>query len=206
MADKNFETPIGVARFPKTDKPYKFDQKTKKSVVDTDEGSFQLEIVVPAEAAHALQEKIKAAAVEGGLKVAKVKNWPWKDEEDKDTGEATGNIIFKMKRPAKAKSGLPNRVVHVDSRGRPLPAGFSLTNGSRVRANGYLNVFETLGGGVSLRLDSVQVIKLQERGPRAFSAVEEDDAYEYEADGAAEPESNAETSSPSDGGEENYNF
>ena len=135
-----------------------------------------------------------------------MKNWPYSKEKDRDTKKPTGNIIFKLKKYALAKDGSVNRVTFVDGKMRILPKSFRLTSGSTIKANGYFAVFSELGGGVSMRLDSVQVIHFAERQANlaGFGAVE--DGYEYEADDEEEGDNTHHASQDNSGASENPDF
>lgn len=168
-----------TARFPKLDQPYYYDNKAKKSFPDPTgqkQGSnLSTDLVMSEQDAAPLIAKIKKVAEEAGLDLDEVKNWPFSKEKDRETKKPTGNIVFKLKKYALAKDGSVNRVIFVDSKLQPLPKGFRLTSGSTVMANGYLAPFKELGGGVSMRLDSIQVLKFAERSANlsGFAAVED---------------------------------
>jgi hypothetical protein len=187
----------GIARYTKTDKAYKFDKAAKKSVPDPD-GKLSIEVILDSEAAEAHQETIKNFAKEAGLKLANVKNWPFKPELDKDNDdEPTGRIVFGAWQYGKSKDGATRKMVHVDSRGKVLPSGFRLTSGSEVIIAVRPNAYKELGGGVNLYLDGVQVVKYVERdGNPGFGVVSDG---EFTADDEDESD-NAFTSN--DSGEE----
>lgn len=174
----------GTARYAKLDQPYYFDKKAKKSVADPtgkQHGSaLTVEVVMSEEAAAPIIAKCKDVAEAAGLDLDEVKNWPFSKEKDKDTKKPTGNIVFKLKKYALNKEGTPNKVLFVDSKLKPIPRGFRLTSGSTIRVNGYFSPFEELGGGVSLRLDSVQVLKYVERSGSTDGFTAEDDGYSCE--------------------------
>lgn len=175
----NFVLGPATARFPKLDQPYYFDNKAKKSIPDPTgqvQGSaLSTELIMTEQAAAPYIEAIKRVAEGFGLDVDDVKNWPFSKEKDKETKKPTGNVIFKLKKHATLKDGSVNRVVFVDSKLKPLPRGFRLTSGSTVVVNGYYRPYSELGGGVSMRLDSVQVLKYAERQSNleGFAAVED---------------------------------
>lgn len=181
----NFVVGPATARFPKLDQPYYYDKALKKSVADptgSNKGSaLTVELVMSEQDAAPLIAQIRGVAEEAGLDLDEVKNWPYSKEKDKDTKKPTGNIVFKLKKHGTTRDGAVNRVTFVDGKMHILPKGFRLTSGSTVRANGYYAVFSELGGGVSMRLDSVQVLKLVQREANlaGFGAVE--DGYEFDA-------------------------
>ena len=150
----------GFAVYPKTDRPYRYDQSAGRSVVDYDNGRYELNVALSAEQAEGFQKIIKAVAKEGGLKT--VKNWPWKPEVDKDTGDETGRILFVAKQNAMSKDGTPKKISHYDASAERLPATFKLTTGSEVIMACRPGVYKTLGGGVTLYLDAVQVLNYVE--------------------------------------------
>jgi hypothetical protein len=182
----NFVIGPATARFPKLDQPYYYDKAAKKSVADPSgqnkTSALTVELVMSEQDAAPVIAQVRAVAEEAGLDLDEVKNWPYSKEKDKDTKKPTGNIIFKLKKYALARDGSLNRVTFVDGKLKMLPKDFRLTSGSSIKANGYFQTFSELGGGVSMRLDSVQVLHLVERQANlsGFGAV--DDGYEFEAD------------------------
>lgn len=181
----NFVIGPATARYPKLDQPYYYDKALKKSVADptgANKGSsLTVDLVMSEQDAASLITQIRGVAEEAGLDLDEVKNWPYSKEKDKETKKATGNIIFKLKKYATSRDGTINRVTFVDGKMRIMPKGFRLTSGSIIKANGYYQTFSELGGGISMRLDSIQVLNLVEREANlsGFGAV--DDGYEYEA-------------------------
>lgn len=174
------------ARFPKLDQPYYYDNTLRKSVPDPqgkNKGSaLTVELIMPEAEAAPMIAQIKQLAKDADLDIDEVKNWPFSKEKDQATKKPTGNVIFKLKKYATNRQGLVNTVTFVDSKMRVLPRGFRLTSGSTVKVNGYFQVYSELGGGVTLRLDSVQVLNLVERDANlsGFEAIE--DGYEFVED------------------------
>lgn len=159
----------GTARYPKTNKPVKYDQAAKRSVFDAD-GEFECNILVTDEVKDKIEAKIKAFAAENKLK--KYKNSPISAEEDED-GNETGKFIIKTKQYGKNKDGSAKRIAHFDGAAKALGKDFILTGGSEVIVAVYPTVYEGLGGGVRLNISAIQVTKyaeLEERNP--FSAQE----------------------------------
>lgn len=148
----------GTARYPKTNTPYRYDKALKKSVVDEKEGKYTIEVVMPAPEAQSFIKAIEEVASEAGLKLKNVKNWPFKDEVDEDDNE-TGNVIFKASNRATTKSGEKRSIAHFDAKAKPLGKDFKLTGGSTVIVAARPSAFKELGGGVTMYLDGVQVIK-----------------------------------------------
>lgn len=172
----------GIARYPKTDKAYKFDQAQRKSVPDED-GKLQIEVVVKPDASDKYKGILSDFVKENGKKLEKLKNHPFKAEVDKETDEETGNVIFSAWQYGKSKDGKIRKMAHFDSKGKPLPSDFRLTSGSEVIIAVRANYYETLGGGVNLYLDGVQVVKYRDRdGNPGFGALDEDDGYVREDD------------------------
>ena len=172
----------GIARYPKLHVPFRYDKGLNKSVEDWKKGKFQIEVVVdPSDAAIAAQkEAITQAALDAGLKLKSVKNWPWKDETDKETGDETGREIVTLKMYGSTKDGGKRRVPLFDAKNNPLPKDFRLTSGSEIIVLGAANPFKELGGGVSLLLNGVQVVKYVPfvAGNPGFEKLDED-GFEY---------------------------
>lgn len=173
----------GTARYPKIHAPYVYDQATKRSVINWEKGKFQLEVTMTEDEAAPLISAIKDTASEAGLDLDEVKNWPFKAEKDKETKKKTGNVIFKATQYGMSKDGQKRKIPLFDAKATPIKSDFRLTGGSTVKMAVRTNVFEQLGGGVSLYLDGVQILKYvpYEGGNPGFSA-EEDADFEYEGD------------------------
>lgn len=173
-----------TVRFPKLDQPYYYDNAAKKSFPDPTGqrpgASLSTDLLMSEQDAAPFIEKIKAVAEEAGLDLDDVKQWPFSKEKDKETKKPTGNIVFKLKKYATDRAGNVNRVLFVDAKVKPLPAGFRITSGSTVKANGYFTAFKELGGGVSMRLDSIQVLSYAERGGSTDGFAAEDEGFTYE--------------------------
>lgn len=178
-----FMLPDGAAVYPKTDRPYKYDKAAKRSVPDPD-GMYELEVALDAADAEPVIEKLKEFAKEEGLKPSSVKNWPWKEEVDKETDEPTGRIIFKTKQYGKTREGATKRILHVDGGGSPLPKTFKLTSGSLISVQVRPKAFKELGGGVKLSLEGIQVLRYVEYDNNPFKAREDAEFH-------AEPEDEA---------------
>jgi len=164
----------GTARFPRLDQPYKFDMAKQKTVPDP-EGKLEVQVIVDADAASPFIEQIEEFAKANGVK--KMKNAPYTEELDRETGEETGRYIFKAWQYGKTKNGANRKMPHVDARGVPIKDDdFQLTTGSEIVIACRPNAFTQLGGGVNLYLDAVQVISLMERSSDfGFDAVEDGD-------------------------------
>jgi hypothetical protein len=173
-----FFLPRGAAVHPKTDKPYRYDAEAERSVPDPD-GAFEIKVAVSAEDAEAIQKRIKDFAKAEGLKT--VKNWPWSDEIDRDSGEPTGRVLFKAKQYGKTKEGKAKFIAHYDSAAAPLPKDFKLTSGSEILTQVRPRAYKTLGGGVSLSLLAIQVLRYVEYNRNPFKP-QEDGEFRHEAD------------------------
>lgn len=193
-------SPRGVAVWPKLDKPTRYDKKQKKRVIDEEEGKFEVELALEGEDAEKFQKKIKDFAVEQGLKLKSVKNWPWRDELEKETEEPTGRVLFKFKQYATNKDGSTKRIPLWLANGKSTyPKGTKLTSGSTIKISGYGSTYTELGGGVSLFVNSVQVIKMVEYEARNPGFGNEDDDDEGDAPDTSEvSEDNDGDESPSD--------
>lgn len=178
MASTKSFTPRGVAVRPRIDRPYKWDQSANKVVADP-EGDFSVQLALSPSDAEKVKKVVKEAAAEAGIK--KLKNEPFTMETDRETGDETGRVIFTFKQNGTNKrTGKPNKIYQVDGRGKPLPSDFKLTAGSEIIVAYHPFAYPTLGGGVKLYLDAVQVIKYVERDGVSFAVVE--DAFEYEGE------------------------
>ena len=202
MADKkpkreSFVSPRGTFKFPRLNEP---DTKFKA------EGEYSTKLVLSADAAAPLIEKLKpvyAAAIKDGkkawseLKPPVQKKNPFKevdfhsDDLDAD-GNETGNVVFNFKLPAtgqdkKTGKSWTNKPALFDGKGNKLPPTVSIWGGSE----GYVS-FEVMpffvaavGAGISLRLKAVKVAKLVQGGERGaegygFGNEGDEDAYEYD--------------------------
>lgn len=200
----------GTARYPKLDQPYYYDKAAKKSFPDptgqTKGAEYSTEIVMTEQEAAPHIAKIKKFAEDFGLDLEEVKNWPFSKEKDKETKKPTGNVIFKLKGYATNRDGSLNRIIMVDSKLKPLPKSFRLTSGSTIVANGYLNPFKELGGGVSMRLNNVQVIKYVEREINLDGFEALDDGFVFEAEETTTETTVAETGEAANRQEEPADF
>lgn len=156
----NFKTPRGAAVYPKLDRPYTFDKTKSKSFPDPD-GKFEVSLALSEKDAEAFKSKIIAWAKAQGVKPEKLKNMPWKNEEDKE-GEETGRVLFKFKQYGKNKDGTAKRIGHFDAKANPLVSSFKLTSGSTIIVGGSASLYKELGGGISLSVTAVQVIEYRE--------------------------------------------
>jgi hypothetical protein len=161
----NFISPKGIAKWPRLDQPYSWNDAAGRNMPDPD-GQYECLMSVSKKDAQALIAAVDAASKEAGFKP---KHLPYKPEVDKDTGEETGNIEFKFKAYGKRKDGSKNRVLFFDAKGRPVPSDVRLTNGSTIRCLGYITVARL---GARLNLKEIQIIDLIEQQASGFDEVE----------------------------------
>ena len=186
MAGKNeqFTFPKGEALFARLDQPYTFNKKLNNTVAckPSDNGAaYTISIKLPIKEATPIIKKIKDVWKEyGSQENDQPANWPFKNEVDKESKEPTGNIIFKTKFNASwtNKDGSFARVAIFDAKGHKLPATFDIGNGSTIRVGVQFVPHDMQGGGVSLRLKGVQVIK--PNGAGFDSMFNEEDGFEGE--------------------------
>ncbi len=183
-------SPKGVAKFPKLTTP---DTKFKP------EGEYSVKLLVPADEAQPLVDKIEAviagafaaeqarlieAKKAGAAKQLKFADKAYRPELDNE-GNETGNIQFTFKSKASytSKEGDVKRLsppMLVDAKGVKLPANVDVWGGSIIKCAGELNPFATaIGVGVSLRLNGVQVIELRSGNDRSAASLgfEEEEGY-----------------------------
>lgn len=177
----SYMTPKGTAKWPRLDQPYSWSEAQQRNVPDA-EGQFETMLLIPEKDAKPLIDVIKQAIDQSGIKP---KNLPYKKEQDRETGEYTGNIEFKLKAYGKTKEGGPNKIKFFDSQGKPIPSNIYLTSGSTIRALGWVSVAKM---GARLNLREVQIINLIERPTTGFDAVAGGFVYdgEDEADNKVE--------------------
>lgn len=92
---------------------------------------------------------------------------PWVDEEDRETGEPTGNILIRTKLKARvvygdSKKFFDQRPKAIDASAKPIPMP-NMAFGSTIRIGGQVNCWHTSKAGCTLWLEVVQVIDLIER-------------------------------------------
>lgn len=164
----NFVTPRGVAKYPKLDQPYVWDQGANRSVPSAD-GQYETLLVLPEDQAKVLVKTIKDAIEASGITPNHV---PYKKEVDKDTKKPTGNVEFKFKAYGKSKDGQRNVLKFFDAKAKAAP-GLKLTSGSEIKIDGYVSVAKM---GARLNIRQIQVLSLVE-APSAFAAEE---GFEYD--------------------------
>lgn len=189
-------TPIGIAVYPWLNKP---DTKFKE------EGEYRISMVLgqdESEPLRAIADKAFAdniAAVKKelidkgeGAKAKQLKSGalPYAAQVDKETGDETGNYVFKFSMKAQftsKKTGMVEKMAPAlfDSQGKPMTD--TIYGGSKVRISAAINPWYTaaLGAGVSFRLRGVQIIELVtssggDASSMGFGAIE--DGYVAKAD------------------------
>lgn len=196
MKSIQITTPVGTAKYPRLNEPdTKFKEAGEYSVkllldFDTAEPLIkQIDEYYDAAYAEALKE---AQEDKPKLKTIKVcpDGKPYRREEDRETGEETGNVEFKFtmrasgvsKKTGKAWSRSP---MLFDAKRNPTTA--NIWGGSEIRVSADLFPWNTaLGFGCSLRLIGVQVLKLvsgTSRDPKDMG-FEVEEGFEQEADGS----------------------
>lgn len=194
MAEKAIHvTPRGVFRFPKLNEP---DTKFKEA------GEYSVQLVVPQEQAQELitfltnahedwyrrytAEKKRAKAVP-----RKKADYPFTFEVDPETGEQTGNVIFRFKMTASGVSKQTGkewrrRPALFDSKGKPIdPSAVAIWSGSEGKVAYSIYEYESTpqqGVGISLKLEAVQVLKLvtggNDRNAEEYGFTPEEGGYE----------------------------
>jgi len=166
-----YYTSPGHARYPKTDRPYKFDQTSQRSIPDVS-GEFSLDLILEGDAADREIKRIDAAITAAGIKRPQKK--PYSPEIDRDSDEETGRTVFKFKQYGTDYNKRPRTMLHVDAKNKPLPKSFRLTGGSEIAVKYAISPYTGLGGGAKLLLEAVQVITLREYEETAnFDEVED---------------------------------
>lgn len=219
-------TPVGVAVFPRLDKP---DYKFKKEL-----GEFSVKLRFAGDAIEPLREKLQAALdkwlpevkalyekklaeAENGKQKKAAKDFlaefatgkltnalPIKEAVD-DDGEPTGEyeVTFKMPGNFKKKNAdgtetlKPRSVKFVDAKGNEMKGTPSVWGGSELRVGYTIRPYETPKGvGVRLGLEIVKIIKLVSGGNGANAS---DYGMDDEEDGYEDDTSEATTNSAAAG-------
>ena len=169
MAKNLSTTPIGIAVWPRFDKPdTKFAKPGESGVYST---KLRLDADKAAPLVAEIDEKMQAefakakSEAKSPMKAKKVKlaDPPYAEDED-------GSVLFTFKMQAggiSKKDGKPwtNAPALYDAKGKPVN-GLVVGNGSKIKVGYELTTFFTqlVGAGVSLRLKAAQIIELVERG------------------------------------------
>lgn len=200
-----FTTPIGILSFPCAIK--EADTKFADQGNPNDKGNFVARLVLPKSDAKTqkllgeLNEVYENHTREEAAKLQKGKKLkitedsvPWTDEVDRETGEPTGNVILKTKLKArvvkKDKTFFDQRPKVFDAKGVLVKEVPNIGPGSKVRLSVSVNTYHTsIGCGMSLRLDAVQLLDLVERGGRDAKGYGfgEEDGFEAPAESPGFP-------------------
>lgn len=158
----------GIAVYPKTSKPYKWDNVAKRSVPDP-QGEYEITVAVSEEDMERHKATMTAFALENKIKKPDL---PIKAEEDEE-GNETGLYLIKAKQFGTNKDGTTKRIGHFDSAAKPLSKDFVLTGGSEVILCAYMSTREMPTKGVKLNISAIQVINYVEyHGNNPFDTVE----------------------------------
>lgn len=172
MAEKRnyvkITTPKGIAKYCWLERP---NTKFNK------DGVFSVDLILPAEECQDLMKQLDQAAEEAFQEaIAKAKpaekkkiskNEPYQMECDEETGEETGNVIFKLKNNAvfKKKDGSVGKIkiLLFDAKGKEIKGETGIRSGSKIKGCVQLVPYFVAGtkqAGVTLRLNAVQIIEL----------------------------------------------
>lgn len=225
MSDKktkaqSFVTPKGTFRYPALVKPDfgtkeypKEDGEYKVALILTEEEAAPLiEKLTPLfeEAISEGQEKFKELKVEQRKKLKELKvNDLYSTEYDKETEEATGNLIFKFAMQASGKSKKDGsqwnrKPALFDSKGKPLVGVENIWGGTvgkvSFEAAPYF-IAGTGAAGLKLRLSAAQIIDLVAGGNKSAEGYGfgEEDGYEAE-----QPVFKDESTGGADGDQEDF--
>lgn len=152
-------TPVGVAMWPKLDKPDTFMPKKGEPKV-----RYMVNVAFEPDDLAWMKKEI--AKAEKTLGVVNPKNSPFKVNK-KDNSET---LV--------ATSGADYKPAIFDAKNRRLPDGVVVGGGSKIRLDVTVNAYDGFGGGVNLYINSVQVLDLKEPtwGVSRFEAAE---GFEY---------------------------
>jgi hypothetical protein len=166
MAEKKKRETIfihGVASYPKTNKPYKWDNAANRSVPDP-EGEYENTVIVDEDEKDRVEKLLAAFAADNKVRKPSYSISEQVDEDD----EPTGKWLIKAKQYGTNKDGTVKRIAHFDGAAKPLPKDFILTSGSEIIMAVYPSVRTKPTPGVKLNISAVQVLKyveMQERNP-----------------------------------------
>jgi|TARA_R110000803_G_scaffold34340_2_gene75042 hypothetical protein len=159
MADKPKAIPFMIgqveARWPRLNTTYRFDNKEKRSVpcdVFDDGAKYEVSFRMSGAQAKKLFSEMKAAYT-----AKSVDGWP--DKFDNPfTKEEGGTYTFKASLKGAYGKDATRKPVQYDATNVKLPDDFMLTTGSTINIAGvYVPYHASMGTGVSLRLNAVQV-------------------------------------------------
>lgn len=172
--------PKGVAVFPALYRPdTKFDEL----------GVYKADFKLPAEEAAPVIEKIQAFAKQHlGKALSKSGNPVFEPEVDRETGDETGDIIFKcrVKNKLRRSDGKlwDRRPLLIDAKKNDMPSDCNPWGGSVIRVQAEVNMGDKPKKFINLQPLMVQVIDLVTGGSRGdASAFDEEDGYDASEDG-----------------------
>lgn len=175
MTKQKFSSPKGVAVYPRLTTPdTKFDEL----------GTYKADIAVPVEEAKGFMDQMrKIAKAHTGKAVPAKNNTMWTYEEDKETGEETGRVIFKFRvknKQLKDGSTWDRKPVQYDAKRNKIDV--NPWGGTVMKVAGEVYCW-TAGAktGVSLQPSAVQVIDLVEGSESASDfGFDDEDGFEQE--------------------------
>jgi hypothetical protein len=154
------------ARYPRINRPYRFDDKEMKSLPcdALDEGAaYDISFVMSKEQATELH-KVAMQSWENAKAADTKRKWPEKPTNlPYKTDEQTGSIIGKAKLRAAYNGEKTRPPMQYDAKNNLLQPDFLLTTGSKINLALTIVPYNTGAvNGISLRLRAVQVIELAE--------------------------------------------
>lgn len=164
-----------------------------------DAGEYSVKVAKPAAESKRLiadLEKLYAegykelCAREGKSKLKMATTRPWTNEVDRETEEETGRILFNCKAAASGKSKKTGKMWKftlpvVDSKIKPVTKNVWGGSEGYVLVEPYVWYTAALGCGISLRLNSVQVLELVTGKGADLSGFSEEEGYEEDSDGGS---------------------
>jgi len=174
----NYQSPKGIAKYPRLDQPYTYNNAMKRSMPDPN-GQYDLQLIMSAKEFAPLKVVLDEAISASGMTP---QHLPYKVQVDKDTNKKTDNVEVKFRAYGKRKDGSMNKVFLVDARGRPMPSNFPLTSGSTLKVEGWISVAAM---GARLNMRSIQLINLVEKN--VFTPEE---GFEYDGEPEEETKNN----------------
>jgi len=158
----------GIAKYPKIDRPYKFDAEAVRSVpcdAMDENASYDLTVVVDEQHANEIHKMViqawnQAVADNAGGK----RKWPEKPSRSPIKRNDYGEIEVKTTLKAAYNGQATNPPAQWDAQNNRLPAGFRLTSHSKIKVKAIPVPYNmsAQNNGVSLRLKAVQVVELAE--------------------------------------------
>ncbi len=153
----------GIAIWPKLNKADKFNEASK--------AEFKTKLRVTAEAAEPLIEKLtqayeanyKKQCADANKPKLKRADFPWEEEYD-ESGELTGNYVFRFKLTEETNDGVKRRLPLVDAKKQPMNEMIGGGSELNVVFDHYGWHVAAMGAGLTLKLVKIQVISLSEGG------------------------------------------